>query len=314
MRRKRKKDGPSHRIFKPRQIRTPKYRARRIIILGTLLITLLFLAKLLLGLFDFERVQVSIALFGNSHYTEGQIYDVLGENLDNIVTDSEAQTAAYLKENMSYIEEAHVSRSFVKRQLTIEITERKPYARVNHILLKHAKSESTLQKVARRKKSNAFFLIDEAGYVLESITPEKYNDMILIIDEGIQVPEIGKQIRTGTTQLGIGILKLARSREPELSKYLKTVDARVSQQIEIDIGNLPMPVWIAADSIERGLHHIGIFVKQKGLLTLQREIQMSKANTFMKTRAGNKENLLPEKYTYLDARYEDTLYLRGESK
>lgn len=308
------KDGLSHPIFRPKQVCTPKYRARRMIIFGTLIITLLFLAKIFLGFFDFEHVQVSIALFGNSHYTEGQIYNVLGENLDNIVTDSETQTAAYLKENLSYIEDAYVSRSFVKRQLTIEITEREPFVRLNHILLEEAKSKNAPQETIKRKNTDDFFLIDETGYVLESITPEEYNHLALILDEGVQELKVGKQIKTKTTLLSIHILKQAVSREPDLSKYLKTIDARFSKQIKIDIESLPMPVWIAADSIESGLHHVGLFVKQQGLLILQRERQMSKKNTLAKTRAGNKDILLPEKYTYLDARYEDTLYLGGDSR
>lgn len=310
-----RKDGPSHRIFKPRRVRKPKYRARRMVVLGTLVITLLFLVKILLGFFDFEHVQVSIALFGNSHYTEGQIYDVLGTNLDNIVTDSEAKTVAYLKDNLSYIKDARVSRNFVKRQLTIEITERKPFARVNYILLEEPKSGNVPQTTDQKNKY-VFFLIDEAGYVLESIAPEKYNHMVLILDEGIKEPEVGKQIKTVTTQLGIRIMKLAMSKEPELSKQVKKVDARVLQQIKINIESLPMPVWISVDLIETGLHHVGLFVQQRGLFILQkdREKQMLNRNKLKNTRAVNEDNLLPPKYTYLDARYEDTLYLGGGSK
>lgn len=307
--RRQPKDGPSHRIFRPKQIHTSKYRARRLIMFGTLIITLLFLAKIFLGFFDFEHVQVSVALYGNSYYTEGQIYDVLGENLDNIVTDSETQTVAYLKENLSYVKDAYVSKSFVKRQLTIEITEREPFARLNHILLEETKSDKAPQKTTRRKNTDNFFLIDETGHVLESITPEKYNHLALILDEGVQEPEVGKQIKTGTTQLSLYILKQTVLQEPDLSKFLKTVDARVSQQIKIDIENLPMPAWIAADSIESGLYHVGLFVQQQGLLILQRERQMLK-----ETHVGKKDFLLPEKFTYLDARYEDTLYLGGDSK
>lgn len=307
--RKQGKDGPSHPIFRPKRIHTSKYRARRLIMFGTLIITLLFLAKIFLGFFDFEHVQVSIALLGNSHYTEGQIYDVLGDNLDNIVTDSETQTVAYLKENLSYIKDADVSKSFAKRQLTIEITEREPFVRLNYILLEAAKSKKAPQEKTRTKNTDNFFLIDEAGYVLESITSEKYNHLRLILDEGGQEPEVGKQIQTGTTQLSLHILKQAILREPDLSKFLKTIDARVSQEIKISIENLPVPVWIAADSIESGLHHVGLFVQQQGLLILQRERQM-----LQKNRVGKKDFLLPEKFTYLDARYEDTLYLGGNSR
>lgn len=312
--RRRRKDGPSHRIFKPIRSRAPKYRARRMFILGTFIVTLLFLAKILLSFFDFEHVQVSVALFGNSHYTEGEIYNVLGENLDNIVTDSEAQTVAYLKENLSYIKDAYVSRSFVKRQLTIEITERQPFARVKHLFLKESKLKKESQKTTGRKSTDGFFLIDGAGYVLESITPEKYHHMTIVLDEGVQEPEVGKQIKTDTTQLGIHILKLAKSKEPELAKYLKTIDARVPQKIKINVESLPMSVWITADLIETGLHHVGLFVQQRGLLILQRERQMKKVKTLTKTRVGKKDFLLPENFTYLDARYEDTLYLGGEGR
>ena len=71
--RKRRKDGPEHRIFKPKRIRTPRYRARRIVIYGTAVVTILFLTKLFVGLFDIEHVHVIINLTGNSHYTEGHI-------------------------------------------------------------------------------------------------------------------------------------------------------------------------------------------------------------------------------------------------
>ena len=150
--RRRRKDGPSHRIFKPIRSRAPKYRARRMFILGTFIVTLLFLAKILLGFFDFEHVQVSVALFGNSHYTEGEIYNVLGENLDNIVTDSEAQTVAYLKENLSYIKDAYVSRSFVKRQLTIEITERCTVCTGKTSLFERIEIKKRISKNNRKEK------------------------------------------------------------------------------------------------------------------------------------------------------------------
>ena len=130
---KRRNDGPKHRIFQPRRNRTPRYRARRMVIYGTVVVTFLFLTKLFVGLFDIENVHVIINLTGNSHYTEGHIYDVLGDNLQNIITDSELKTATYLKENLSYVEDAFVSKNYVKRQLSIEITERKRFAKVKYI-------------------------------------------------------------------------------------------------------------------------------------------------------------------------------------
>ena len=310
--RPRKIDGPSHRIIKPNRTRTPRYRARRMFVIGIIVITCMFLAKIFIGLFDFEHVEVSIALLGNSHYTEGQIYDVLGKNLENIITDSEAKTVAFLKENLSYIKDAHVNKNLVKRQLTIDITERKPFARVNYILSKKQKKQKTVQSNTANRNKNAFFLIDEAGYVLEYITSDKHTQMVLILDEGTQEPEIGKQIKTDTTQLGIRSMKLIWSRAPTIAKGLKTIDARISQKIKIYTQSIPIPVWIAADMMETGLHHVELFVNQQGLLIMQREI--SNSNTMTKNLTANKDIHLPQKYTYLDARYEDTLYLGGSNK
>ena len=99
---------------------------RRIILVIAVIVTLAFAGKIVLGFFSAEYV--SLELSGNMHYTDVQIYDVLGEKLENIVTASEEQTARYLKENLSYIKEVHVVKHVMKRVLTIEVTEREPFA------------------------------------------------------------------------------------------------------------------------------------------------------------------------------------------
>ena len=156
---KQRRDGPEHRIFKPKRIRTPRYRARRMVIYGTVVVTLLFLTKLFVGLFDFENVHVIINLTGNSHYSDGHIYDVLGDNLQNIITDSEYKTAAYLKDNLSYVKNALVTKNYVKRQLSVEITERKPFARAKHIESSDENSND-LQKKSDGESNNRFILPD----------------------------------------------------------------------------------------------------------------------------------------------------------
>ena len=305
-----KQDGPSHRIFNPKRNKIPKYRARRTIIFAFCAISLMFCGKIFLGFFDFKHVNVSIALFGNSHYSEGQIYDVLGKNLDNIITDSEVKTVDYLKGNLSYIKNAQVTKNFVKRQLTIEITEREPFARVKYIISKKKKAEKTSPGNNKAKNKYTFYLIDDAGYVLESIAPDEYENKVLILDEGIQEPEIGKQITSETFLRGIRVLKLVMSKKPGLAKDLRSIDARVSHRIILDLQNLPMPVLIAADLMGIGIEHVDLFVKQRGLLILQRERKKANLETITKTRE-NQKTPLPEKYTYLDARYEDTLYIGG---
>ncbi|MYG00050.1 hypothetical protein F4212_13095, partial [Candidatus Poribacteria bacterium] len=73
-------DGPVHRIIKSKGNHNARYRVRRMVIVVTVLITMLYIGKILLGFFDLQHVHVSIVLAGNSHYTEGDIYDVLGDN------------------------------------------------------------------------------------------------------------------------------------------------------------------------------------------------------------------------------------------
>ncbi len=311
---KHRNDGPVHRIIKSKGNQNAKYRVRRMVIVVTVLITMLYIGKILLGFFDLQHVHVSIVLAGNSHYTEGDIYDVLGDNLENIIMDSEAKTVTYLKDNLSYVKNAHVSKNYVKRQLTIEIIERVPFARLKHIILTEKKSKESNQQNTGKKNTHQYYLIDDAGYVLESITSERENHLALILDEGIKEPEIGKQIKTGTTQRGIHIIKLVRLRKPELSPHLTSIDARVSDMITINIGILPMQAWISSDMIETGLNHIWLFIKQQGLHILQRKKMRVKETTFVNKRGNNKDINIPETITYLDARYEDTLFLGGESR
>lgn len=309
--RKRRNDGPQHRIFKPKRIRTPRYRTRRLIIYGTFVVTLLFLMKLFVGLFDFKHVHVNINLTGNSHYTEGHIFDVLGDNLQNIITDTESKTSTYLKDNLSYIKDAFVSKNYAKRQLSVEITERKPFARVKFILSSDEKlNEIEKKKTDIKQMSESFYLIDEVGHVLESITNDKLTHLTLILDEGIPIPKVGKQIKSGTTHRGIQILKHINAKKPEMRKILNSIDARVSDKIIIDIKNLPMPVWISSDMLETGIHNVGLFIKQKGLLMLQQQ----KYNLYINNPKGKKVKQLPEQYTYLDCRYEDTLFIGGDSR
>lgn len=311
---KHQSNGPVHRIIKTKGNRNARYRARRMVIVGTVIVTLLFIGKIVLGFFDLQHVHVSIVLAVNSHYKEGNIYDVLGDNLENIITDSEAKTVTYLKENLSYVKDAYVTKNYVKRQLTIEITERVPFARLKHIKLTEKKSIESNDKITGKKNQHQYYLIDDAGYVLESITPEIDNHLTLILDEGIKEPEIGKQIKTGTTQRGIHIVKLVRLGKPELSRHLTSIDARVSDMITINISVLPMQAWISSDMIEIGLNHIWLFIKQQGLHILQREKMRVKGTTLANKRGNKKHINIPETITYLDARYEDTLFLGGESR
>ncbi len=308
----RKKDGPSHRIFNPRRIHKPRYRARRTIIVGIIVVTFLFIGKIILSFFNFERV--SFALLGNMHYTEGQIYNVLGENLDNIITDSESKTAKYLKDNLSYIKEVHVTKNLVKRKLTIEVTERKVLAYLRLILVDDPTTDYSPIGKKKQKKKEHLYLIDQEGYVLESIKPEHYDKLTKITDEGENIPEIGKQVKSTTTQLGIQILKHVRSRKPDIAKDLMCIDARDPKKILIQIRSLPIEVWFAADMVEVGFHNLSLFINQQALSTLQNHGLYPVINKTNHRDDGSEQTPSLTKYTYLDARYKDIIYLGGANK
>ncbi|MCG9129222.1 hypothetical protein JT359_16655 [Candidatus Poribacteria bacterium] len=286
------------------------YRARRMIILVSTVITLLFITKIFLGFFNIEHV--TFALFGNIHYTEGQVFDVLGEKLDNIITDSEEKTAIYLKENLSYVEEAQVTRNLLKRLLTIEISERKPFARVNFKLTNKNASKNSNDKDKAKTNSQSLFLIDDDGYVLEKITIDQFSHLAIILDEGDIKPEIGKQIETDSIHLGLNIIKMINTKERTIAKHLRSIDPRQSQQITINIDSLPIPIWISGDMIETGLHQITLFVRNNMLSLIQN--QETKLANNITNDLGSKGVPVDQKYDYLDARYEDTLYLGGANK
>ena len=305
----RNREGLNHRIYKPKRVRNKNYRARRTTILISTVVTFLFLAKIFLGFFNIEHV--TFALFGNIHYTEEQVFDVLGENLDNIITDSEEKTALYIKDSLSYIEEAHVTRNLIKRLVTIEITERKPFARLNFKVTNNT-SKNKENKDTNKHKNESLFLIDDDGYVLENISLEEFTHLTIIIDEGELIPEIGKQIESYSTHLGIDILKIINTKERTIAKHLKSIDPRVSQQITIKIDSLSIPIWISEDKIDTGLQKIALFVRNNMITYIQNQ-ETQLANNITKDRDSNSIPVY-EKYDYLDARYEDTLYLGGSNK
>ena len=272
------------------------YLWRRLIFIIALVVTLSFLGKTVLRFFSVEHI--SLEIFGNLHYTEVQVYDVLGAKLDNILTNSEEQTAAYLKESLSYIKDARVSRHLMKRMLTIEVTEREPFAR-----LKYPSVRTT------PGRDNALFLIDSEGHVLESISVEAVrvparpgdevfpDTVVTLFAEGDKLPKIGALVQTADVQLGIDVLKTALFEEPELARNIESIDARNSQKIKIQFNTMRFPAWIAADMIELGIHHIALFLKQQKL--------------WMHPPVGASSEAT---YTYVDARFENTIYLGGEKK
>ena len=262
------------------------YRFRRIVFTIAILLTLAFITKTALSFFGAEYV--SLELSGNMHYTDLQIYDILGKKLQNIVTDSEEQTAAYLKKNLSYIKDAYVTKHVMKRMLTIEVTERTPFA-----LLRIDTTES---------KNYSFFLVDNEGHVLKHIDkgvaspsiPEQFREMAVLSVMNDTPAKVGAAVRTSEVAIGLKILKTALLLERNLARQIKNIEINDSRKIKLCLNNFRGTVWLAGDAIESGLHHIALFLKHHNTHRLE---LMS---------VGTE----PE-HLYLDARYEDTVYLGG---
>ena len=293
---------PARRLGKHRNAKI--YMWRRVVFAVAIVITLSFIGKIVLGFFGAEYV--SLELSGNIHYTDVQIYDVLGEKLENIVTDSEEQTAAYLRESLSYIKEVHVVKHVMKRVLTITVTEREPFA-----LLRFDDTSKTSRSHisdlrdsggARSSADSSFLLVDVEGHVLKNIEVEETGlqksgelegKVILLVADN-QLPKVGTVAQISEVTLGLTVLKTAVLQEPDLVTQIEVIDGSDPQKIEMLIDALPVPVWLAADTIDVGLHHTALLLKQHRARVLEL-IGSSPSGT----------------QPYLDARFQDALYLGG---
>ena len=269
------------------------YLLRRVVFVVAIVLTLSFIGKIVLSFFGAEYV--SLALSGNMHYTDVQIYDALGKQLQNIVTDSEEQTSIYLKKNLSYIKDAHVTKHVMKRMLTIKITEREPFVRLS--------VDPTANASINRNSS--FFLVDSEGYVLQHIDKgdgnpqisDQFGKMVVLKAVSDELPKVGAPVGMPEVTLGLEILKIALLQEQNLATQIESINASDSEKIKLQLAAFPVPVWLASDAIESGLHHIALFLKQHKIQVLQR----------IRENSG-------ETQPYLDARFQDTIYLGGLAK
>lgn len=266
------------------------YLFRRVVFVLAVVLTLSFIGKIVLSFFAAEYV--SLALSGNMHYTDVQIYDALGEQLQNIVTDSEKQTSIYLKKHLSYIKDAHVTKHVMKRMLTIKITEREPFVRL--------RVDSTAN--ASADEDSSFFVVDSEGHVLKHIDKkdanpqisEQFEKMVVLRAVSDELPKVGAAVGMPEVALGLEILKTALLQERNLATQIESIDASDPQKIKLQLDAFPVSVWLAADAIELGLHHIALFLKQHKIQVLQ----------LIRESSG-------ETQPYLDARFQDTVYLGG---
>ena len=220
------------------------------------------------------------------HYTDLQIYNTLGKQLQNIVTDSEEQTATYLKEKLSYIKDAHITKHVMKRMLTIEITERNPFA-----LLRVDSTDS---------KNHSFFLVDNEAHVLKHIEtavtgpsiPDQFRERVVLKTIGDTLPTVGTAVGIPEVALALKVLKTALFQEPNLATQIASIDASDARKIKLYLDTFRGTVWVAADAIASGLHHVDLFLKQH------------KTQLFGFISEGSEA-----KHLYLDARFQDAVYL-----
>ena len=267
--------------FKARLISAPENSSSHIgryLIIGiTCVVGLLFIHYLALEVGFFHIKQISVS--GNEHYTQKEVIAALNlsPRQSDVHTISGSAIEQRLKQKLSYVKQAHISKSILKRSLTLEITEREPVA-----LLKYPE-DSPIR----------FVLVDLEGYALEHIELlSGSNSIVTIINNGRQLPSVGDRVDSGSVQLALNVLKLVLSLAPEIIPTLQTIDANQPDKITLQFSNLPI-VWISSDSIKTSIYHINLFMKNQTISTEKGQHTSNPLNG------------------YLDARFKDAIYWGG---
>lgn len=267
--------------FKARLISVPEnsspHIGRYLIIGITCVVGLLFIHYLVLKAGFFHVKQISIS--GNEHYTQKEVIAALNlsPRQSDVHTISESAIEQRLKQKLSYVKQAHISKSILKRSLTLEITEREPVA-----LLKYPEDSRV-----------RFALVDLEGFVLEHIgLLSVSNSIVTVINNERKLSNVGDRVDSGGVQVALNVLKSALSLVPEVVPTLQTIDANQSDKIILQFSNLPI-VWISSDSIDTGIHHVNLFMKNQIIFT------------------GKGQHTSNPLDGYLDARFKDAIYWGG---
>ena len=223
---------------------TSRHVGRYLIISITCIIGLLFIHYLTskLGFFRVRQIVVS----GNEHYTQKEVIAALdlSPRQSDVHTISKSVIEKRLKQKLSYVKQAHISKNFLQRSLTLEITEREPVA-----LLKYSENNRL-----------SFVLVDLEGYVLEHVNLlPAAGSGVTIISTGQQVPGVGDRVDSDRVQLALKVLNLALSLTPEIVPTLQTIDANQPDKIILEFSNIPI-AWLSSDLIKTGIYHINLFM------------------------------------------------------
>ncbi|MCZ6680375.1 MAG: FtsQ-type POTRA domain-containing protein [Candidatus Poribacteria bacterium] len=250
-------------------------RARRRFVLGiTSVIAVLFIYHLSSthGFFQVKHIAVS----GSNRYTPTEIIAASGlsPRQRNVHTISTAEIENRLKRELSYIKQANISKSVVKRSLKIEVTEREAVALLEYL----------------QNSRIRFVLVDLEGYVLEYVeSPQPAKGTVTIIGDRRQLPQLGSQVYSDEVQLALKVLRTAIDLTPDIVPTLHTIDANQPDKITLQFSNLPV-VWISSDRIETEIYHISLFMKHRA--------------TVVSTGQRHSNSLSG----YIDARFEGAIY------
>ena len=87
---------------------------------------------------------------------------------------------------------------------------------------------------------------------------------------------------------GASVLRSVQSSTPEIASKLRTIDANQPDKITLQLADLTV-VWLSVDLLNTGLKNIDLFLKNR--------------TTIVKQKKRNRKRI------YLDARFEDAIYL-----
>ena len=257
---------------------SPRHVGRYLMIGVACIIGLLFVHYLTLrgGFLRVKRISVS----GNEHYTQKEVIAALDSRLrqSDVHAISGAVIEKRLKQKLSYVKQAHISKSILKRSLVLKIIEREPIALLKYLENGHVH----------------FVLVDLEGYVLEYVeSPSVSSSIVTIISTEKQVPNVGDRVDSDSVQLALNLLNLMLNLTPEIVPTLQTVDANRPDKIILHFSNIPI-VWVSSDLIKTSIYHINLFMKNQMVL---------------KEKGQHTSNPLNG---YLDARFEDAIYWGGK--
>ena len=211
-----------------------------------------------------------ITVRGNIHYAQDEIIDFSGLHINHdLIHQVLEQEVVSRIEKLNYIEKAAVSKHYLRKTVSINITERKKTAKIPCII----------------GGKPVFMIVDQYGYVLEysNLVDLSHNSLVEIAGEGA---ELGSQLVSKQVQIGLKILDLIQKRAGEIFTELDSIDASETNRISVRLRNMP-PILLSSDQLVFGVNQLKLFFQH-----LKREKTADK-------QIG----------AYLDFRFEGAVYL-----